>query len=52
MLVGWLLLYNFLNNMGKKYVPLGISTILLSKSVLYNVVGISTTHESRNALFQ
>ena len=41
MLVGWLLLYNYLNNMGKKYVPLGISTILLSKSVLSNIVGIS-----------
>ena len=46
MLVGWLLLYNFLNNMGKMYVPLGISTILLSKSVLSNIVRISTTHET------
>ena len=44
---GWLVVaFNFLNNMGKMYVPLGISTILLSKSVLSNIVGISTTHET------
>ena len=47
MLVGWLVVaLQFLNNMGKMYVHLGISTIILSKSVLPNIVGISTTHET------
>ena len=47
MLVGWLVVaLQFLNNMGKMYAHLGISAILLSKSVLSNIVGISTTHET------